>query len=77
LTCLQILIEIHNLADEKQKTVLVKLFKRWQDRITDVESAAESFDWILTFMKENVNPLLEEYIKDSLIIDQILKGYNK
>ena len=75
--CLQILIGIHDLADEQQKRVLIKLFKGWQDRITDVESSAETFDWILTLMKKNVSPLLEEYAKDSLIIDQILNGYNR
>ena len=41
--------------------------KVWEDRIDDVESAAETFDWIMGLMKERMSPLLEEFAKESLI----------
>ena len=68
--CRSLLIDLYKLGDEKQRHMMVQNFKGWEDRISDVETAAETLDWILGTTTDSAPTLLEEYAKMSVIKEQ-------
>lgn len=68
--CRSLLIDLYKLGDEKQRHMMVQYFKGWEDRISDVETAAETLDWILGAIENSAPTLLGEYAKLSVIREQ-------
>ena len=65
--CRVLLWDVLPRVDDQSLNKIVPQFKGWEERIDDVESAAETLDRILGVMKNDAPSLLENYAKDSLL----------
>lgn len=66
--CHELLFEVFTLASKEQQEAMVPMFKGWNDKIIDAESAAETLDRMLGVLKDNAATVMEGYAKESLIV---------
>ena len=73
--CHVLLFDVYSRANRQQQVTIGKQLMGWDARINDVESAAETLDWMLGIMQDNAESLLVDYAKESLIVDKTRMQY--
>lgn len=68
--CHELIFNVFVLAGKEEQNAMVPQLKGWDDKILDVESAAETFDLILGVLNEHAAVVLEDYAKESLVKDE-------
>ncbi len=64
--CFELISSIASRGDQNQLKELAPI-KGWRDKISDVDTAAETFDWILVLLRKRFEPQLKELSSASLV----------